>query len=215
MESTVRLKTHLQYAEENGIADDFSGGLDDVHELVLRADTDLTQFGHITRPTIMALEDSESFDSNVIYALLHEPIYCSGQASNWSAERMMSAYPEFQINTSPDGPPVYFTGEMIYPFMFDCYAELKKLKVVGEMLAKTDDWSTLYDWQQLAKNEVPVYAAAYYDDMYVDFDLAMETAGKIKGCKVFLTNTMYHNAIRAKCDEVVKGVWALRDDSID
>jgi hypothetical protein len=128
---------------------------------------------------------------------------------------MMAAYPDFKINTSSDGPPIYFTGEMIYPFMFDCYAELKKLKAVGENLAKTDDWPQLYDWQKLAKNEVPVYAAVYYDDMYVDFDLAMETASKIKGCKTFVTNTMYHNAIRAKCDEVLKGVWGLRDDSID
>jgi hypothetical protein len=191
-----------------------TGGLDDVHELVLRADTDLTQFGHLTRPTIMALEAQESFDSNVLYALLHEPIYCSGQASNWSAERLLEAYPEFKINASSDAP-IYFTGEMIYPFMFNSYAELKKLKTVGEMLAKTDDWPQLYDWEQLAKNEVPVYAAVYYDDMYVDFDLSMETARKIKGAKVFTTNAMYHNAIRAKCDEVMKGVWALRDDVID
>jgi hypothetical protein len=191
------------------------GGLDEVHEIVLRADTDLTQFGHLTRPTIMAIEASESFDSNVLYALLHEAIYCSGQASNWSAGRVMNNYPEFAIDTTRDGPPVYFSGEMIYPFMFDCYAELKKLKAVGGILAQTEDWPPLYDWEQLARNEVPVYAAAYYDDMYVDFDLAMETANKIKGCKTFVTNSMYHNAIRAKCDEVMKNVWALRDDTID
>lgn len=104
---------------------------------------------------------------------------------------------------------------MIYPFMFDSYAELRKLKEVGEIIAKTDDWPSLYDWDQLAQNDVPVYAAVYYDDMYVDFDLAMETASKIKGCKVFMTNAMYHNAIRAKSEEVLKGVFALRDDVID
>lgn len=163
----------------------------------------------------MALEAQESFDSNVIYALLHEPIYCSGQASNWSAERVRASYPAFSLDAVSTDAPVFFTGEMIYPFMFDSYAELKKLKAVGEMLARTDDWPELYDWAQLAKNQVPTYAAVYYDDMYVDFDLSMETAGKIKGCKTFVTNAMYHNAIRAKTDEVIKGVWALRDDVID
>lgn len=197
---------------QKGFTKIITGGLDQVHDLVLMADTDLTQFGHITRPTIMALEAQESFDSNVIYALLHEPIYCSGQASNWSAERLRDAHPQFNVDAEG---PLFFTGEMIYPFMFDSFAELKKLKVVGEALAKTDDWPELYNWEQLAKNEVPMYAAVYYDDMYVDFDLSMETASKIKGCKTFVTNAMYHNAIRAKTDEVIKGVWALRDDVID
>lgn len=164
----------------------------------------------------MAIEACQSFDSNVLYALLHEPIYCSGpgQASNWSAHRMMQKYPEFNPDPSADGP-ILFTGEMIYPFMLECYPELRKLRVVGEMLAKASDWPKLYDWEQLAKNEVPVYAAVYYDDMYVDFDLSMETASKIKGCKTFLTNSMYHNAVRAKWHEVMWAVWALRDDVID
>ncbi|KAF1993286.1 proline iminopeptidase [Amniculicola lignicola CBS 123094] len=188
------------------------GGIDSVHELVLRADTDLTQFGHLTRPTIMAIESDQSFDSNVIYAILHEPIYCQGEASKWSAQRLLNFHPEFSLTS--DGP-IYFTGEMIYPFMFECYPELTKLATVAHTLAETENWPALYDEEQLAKNEVPVYAAVYYDDMYVDFDLSMETASKIKGAQTFLTNAMYHDAVRSKVDEVIKQVWALRDDVID
>ena len=99
--------------------------------------------------------------------------------------------------------------------MFDAYSELRKLKTVAETLARTSDWPALYNEAQLAKNKVPVYAAAYYDDMYVDFDLSMDTASRIQGCKTFVTNAMYHDAIRSKMDEVVRGVWALRDDVID
>jgi hypothetical protein len=99
--------------------------------------------------------------------------------------------------------------------MFDEYPELKKMKAVGEALAREKDWPMLYDEEQLGKNQVPVYAAVYVNDMYVDYDLSMETAGKIKGCKTFVTNAMYHNAIRAKTDEVLKGVFAMRDDVID
>ncbi|KAF2466524.1 proline iminopeptidase [Lindgomyces ingoldianus] len=197
-----------------GISFGRHGGFDYVHELVLRADTDLTQFGHLTRPTIMEIESREGFDTNVIYALLHEPCYCQGEASSWSAERLLQRFPEFVVQTG-DSYPTYFTGEMVYPFMFECFPELTKLSKVGHALAEEKDWPKLYDEEQLAKNEVPVYAAVYLDDMYVDYKLSMETAGKIKGCKTFVTNTMYHDAIRSKMDDVIKGVWALRDDVID
>ncbi|KAH7085241.1 Alpha/Beta hydrolase protein [Paraphoma chrysanthemicola] len=191
------------------------GGFDQVHEFVLRADTDLSQFGHLTRPTVLALETAQSWDTNVIYALLHEPLYCQGEASKWSAERLLEKHPEFSLKNVDENKPVYFTGEMIYPFMFDCYPELKKLKTVGELLAQEKDWPKLYDAEQLKKNEVPTYAAVYVDDMYVDFDLSMETARTIKGCKPFVTNSMYHNAIGAKTDEVLKELFARRDDVID
>lgn len=191
------------------------GGFDEVHSLVLRADTDLSQFGHLTRPTVLALEQAQSWDTNVIYALLHEPLYCQGEASNWTAERLLEKHPEFSLSNVDEGKPVYFTGEMIYPFMFECYPELAKLKTVGHALAEEKDWPKLYDEEQLKKNEVPVYAAVYLDDMYVDYDLSMETARTIKGCKPFVTNSMYHNAIGAKTDDVLKGIFALRDDVID
>ena len=99
--------------------------------------------------------------------------------------------------------------------MFEDYAELKKLENVAELVAKIDDWAPLYDEAQLAKNEVPVYAAVYMEDMYVDYDFSMETAGKIRGCKTFISNQMYHDAVRSKMDEVMKALFALRDDSID
>jgi pimeloyl-ACP methyl ester carboxylesterase len=191
------------------------GGFDDVHELVLKADTDLSQFGHLTRPTVLALEAAQSWDTNVIYALLHEPIYCQGEAASWSAERVMAKFPEFALEKVDSSEPVYFTGEMIYPFMFDCYPELMKLKTVGQLLAEEKDWPKLYDEEQLRKNEVPTYAAVYVDDMYVDFNLSMEMANTIKGCKPFITNTMYHNAIGAKTDDVLKEIFKMRDDVMD
>ena len=49
----------------------------------------------------------------------------------------------------------------------------------------------------------------------VDFDYAQETARKIKGCKQYITDVMYHNALICKTDEVFRHLWALRDDVID
>ena len=99
--------------------------------------------------------------------------------------------------------------------MFESYSELKQVREVAEIIAKTDDWPALYDEAQLAKNEVPVYAATYIDDMYVHFDLASRTAAKIKGTKQFITNTMYHDALRSKSNDVVRQLFNLRDDTID
>ncbi|KAF1808071.1 alpha/beta-hydrolase [Eremomyces bilateralis CBS 781.70] len=189
-----------------------TGGFDVVHDLVLRATGDLSNFGHLTRPTLSSIESQQAWDDNIIYAILHESIYCEGVASNWSAQRIRDRRAEF--NLDKDGP-LYFTGEMIYPWMLEDYAELRKLSGPANALAKFPGWGTLYSPDQLAKNEVPVYAAVYMDDMYVDFDLARETSSMIRGCKVFITNTMYHDALRSKTADVLKALFALREDEMD
>jgi pimeloyl-ACP methyl ester carboxylesterase len=198
------------------------GGLDSVHELILRASTDLKQFSFITRPTLSAIESALSFDNMVLYAVLHEPIYCQGEASNWAAERVGKTLREFQwLSGSPQSPssvremPLYFSGEMIYSFLFDLFPELEKLHNVADILAKYSGWPELYDEWQLARNEVPLYSATFVDDMYVDFGLAQGTARLVKNCKQYITNGMYHDAIRSKTDEIMKELFALRDDSID
>ena len=99
--------------------------------------------------------------------------------------------------------------------MFDTYDELNKVKETADILATTNDWPALYNEAQLAQNTVPVYAASYVEDMYVHFDHASNTAAKIKGIKQFITNTMYHNAIRSKPDELLQQLFALRDDTLD
>ena len=99
--------------------------------------------------------------------------------------------------------------------MFDDYPELHSLKEVAEIIATVSEWPSLYNEAQLASNDVPVYCSTYIDDMYVDFGLAQETAAKIKGCKQFITNSMYHDAVQGKSDELMKQLFALRDDTMD
>ncbi|GAB1215319.1 hypothetical protein ATERTT37_004505 [Aspergillus terreus] len=184
-----------------------------MHDIVLRANNDLDMFGVLTYPTLTTIDSNGGFDSNVIYAILHEAIYCQGQASNWSASRIRSVKKNFQINV--DLPQIWFTGEMIFRDMFDSYDELNKIKNAADILAMTNDWPALYDEAKLAKNEVPVYAATYVEDMYVHYDYATNTAAKIKGIKQFITNVMYHNALRSKTDELMQQLFALREDTID
>ncbi|KAL2815783.1 Alpha/Beta hydrolase protein [Aspergillus cavernicola] len=202
-----------QRIQQLGIMFGMHSGLDSVHDLIVRAWNDLETFGFLANPTLIALDSYGGLDSNVIYAILHEAIYCQGEASNWSADRLRSSNRAFNINTN--APEILFTGEMIYQDMFDSYSELSQIKEVAGILATTTDWSALYDEEKLAKNEVPVYAATYIEDMYVHFEHASNTAAKIKGIKQFITNVMYHNAIRSKSDELFQQLFALRDDTID
>lgn len=88
----------------------FHGGLDNVHDIVLRAHNDVEQFGHLTRGTLSSIDRAMPFDDALIYSILHEPIYCDGVAPNWSAHRMREEFPQFDPDT--DGP-VYLTGEMV------------------------------------------------------------------------------------------------------
>ena len=99
--------------------------------------------------------------------------------------------------------------------MYKDYAELRGLEKTANIIAHIDECPELYDEEQLTRNEVPVYSSTYVEDMYVGFDYAQETALEIKNCKHFITNVMYHDALSKKSDEVIKQLFALRDDVID
>ena len=99
--------------------------------------------------------------------------------------------------------------------MFEASVELSSLKKAADIIASYDGWPNLYDKEQLAKNEVPVYAATYLEDMYVHHELAIKTASEIKNCKHFVTNMLYHDALRGGADELMKKLFALRDDTLD
>jgi len=213
---TVRLFLTL------GINFGFHGGFNTVHDLILRIKSDLSQFQFLTRPTLTALDAEFSFENAVIYAVLHESIYCQRNASDWSAERVGKSLAEFPwLHGSPETPsvlrerPLLFSGEMIFPFMFKVFPELKTLASVADILAKFEGWPELYDEWQLAKNEVPLYSLSYVDDMYVDYGFACETAKKVKGCRHAVTNGLYHNAIKSKSAEALKLLFALRDEERD
>ncbi|KAJ0166160.1 Proline iminopeptidase [Colletotrichum tanaceti] len=206
-----------------GIAFGAHGGLDSVHSNILKLKTDLDQFGFFTRASLADFEQATSFDSNIIYAILHEAIYTEkpGVASNWAAYRVGKALEEFSwLENEPaisecTAAPLYFSGEMIFPLHFETYPELVELREAAEILARYDEWPELYDQEQLRKNTVPVYAAGYIDDMYVDYNFAKETAALVKGTKVYETNQLYHSALRGRTGDVMRELFRLRDDPID
>ena len=63
-------------------------------------------------------------------------------------------------------------GEMVFPWMFEEFEALRPLREAADILANKADWPQLYDLATLQRNSVPVAGATYYEDMYVDFELA-------------------------------------------
>ncbi|GAA2297519.1 alpha/beta fold hydrolase [Streptomyces kunmingensis] len=140
-----------------------------------------------------------SFAGHPIYALLHEVIYAQGgRATNWAAERVRGEFPQFDGEKAlASGAALMFTGESIHPWQFDCDPALRPLRDVAQDLATRTDWAPLYDATRLAANEVPVAAAVYHDDMYVDTGHSLRTAATIRGLRPWVTNEFEHDGVRA------------------
>jgi len=145
-----------------------------------------------------------SFAAAPLYALLHEACYAQGFATLWSAQRIRAEFAEFDAAAALDGAaPLLFTGEMIYPWTIDADPVLRPLREAADLLAERDDWPPLYDPSRLAANEVPVAAAVYYDDMYVDRELSMRTAGAIRGLRAWVTSEYEHDGLRVSSGAVL------------
>lgn len=134
-----------------------------------------------------------AYHSNPLFAVIHEAIYGQGEgATAWSAERLLAEFPEFDAKARP----LLFTGEMIYPSMFEEVALLKPFRVAAEVLARRPRYSQLYDKARLAENTVPFSAVVYHDDMYVDAGLSLQTARAVGNLDVWITNEFEHDGIR-------------------
>ncbi|KAA8601117.1 alpha/beta fold hydrolase [Vibrio cyclitrophicus] len=146
------------------------------------------------------MQQEQGYLTNPIYAILHESIYCQGAASNWSAHRVREQYPHFNYQS---GGEFWFTGEMVYPWMFDQLETLKPLREAANMLAEKSDWGTLYNAEPLSKNTVPMACAVYADDMYVELDYSRETLANIPNSKAWITNEYEHNGLRVDGERIV------------
>lgn len=152
-----------------------------------------------------AVAERTGFRRRPLYAVLHESIYAQGEATAWAAERVRSAFPAFD----PDARDLQFTGEMIFPWMFEDMAELRGFREAAERLAADDDWPALYDGDRLERNRVPVAAAVYHDDMYVPRELSLETAARIPNLRTWVTNEFEHDALRRSGADVFGRLHAM------
>ncbi|TEW53642.1 alpha/beta fold hydrolase [Psychromonas sp. RZ22] len=146
------------------------------------------------------MQQEQSYLTNPLYAILHESIYCQGTASNWSAHRVREQYSQFNYQT---GKAFIFTGEMVYPWMFEQLETLKPLRETANLLAKKQDWGNLYDADILNKNKVPLACAVYAEDMFVELDYSRETLANIPMSKAWITNEYEHNGIGVDGEKIL------------
>ena len=133
------------------------------------------------------VEAGLGFRRNPIYATLHESSYADGGPTRWSAARLL-----------PDeiASGELFTAEHVFPWMFEEASALRPHREVADLLAE-HPWPRLYDADALRRNEVPVAATIYVNDVYVERAFAEETAATIRGLRPWITNEYEHNALRA------------------
>jgi len=131
---------------------------------------------------------------NPLYAVVHESCWADGEATLWSAERVMPDV--FRA----DG--TLLTGEHVSPAVFDEDPALRPLREAAHLLAE-HAWPRLYDAVSLESCEVPAAAAVYVDDPYVDMGLSLETVDRIPSMRAWVTNEYLHNGLRADGERIL------------
>lgn len=183
-----------------GLLIGMDGGFEQLHYLLEKAWVEGPHGRELAHDFLMDVERSHAFDSNPIFCILHEAIYAEGRATRWTAERLRAEHPDFDIRR---GERFLFTGEMISPSMLDDFAALRPLKECAGILADRSDWGPLYDRDQLARNEVPVAAISYFEDMYVPIENSRSTARAIPHFYQWISNEWEHNGLSTDGERII------------
>lgn len=164
-------------------------GMDRVHWLLDEAFADRAQT-RLSDTFLATVGAVTAFATNPLFIALQESIYGAGPTA-WAAQRERDRHPEF----AESARPVLFTGEMVFPWMFDEVRALRGFRAGVETLAAREWPIDLYDRERLAAGDVPVEAAVYFDDMYVDAGLSVETARGVGGLHAWVTNEHEHDGL--------------------
>jgi pimeloyl-ACP methyl ester carboxylesterase len=156
----------------------------------------------LSDPFLNAVMNATS--SNPLYWPLQEFIYANGeleQPINWAAQRVRDAKPEFETGRHP----LLFTGEAMFPWMFEQERALRPFAPAMDVLMQDTRFGVIYDADQLERNEVPLQAGVYYDDMYVDSGLQFDTLSRIGHAHYWTTNEFEHDGLHG--DRVFRHIY--------
>ncbi|KFI48928.1 alpha/beta fold hydrolase [Bifidobacterium biavatii] len=143
--------------------------------------------------------------SRPLYWPLQEFIYANGEMDapiRWAAQRVRDTKPEFAAGVRP----LNFTGEAMFPWMFEQERALRPFKPAMDLLMEDTRFGVIYDADQLACNEVPLQAAVYFDDMYVDSGMQLDTLSRVGNAHAWVTNEFEHDGNHG--DRVFKHLYA-------
>ena len=150
-----------------------------------------------------------STSSRPLYWPLQEFIYANGELERpirWAAQRVRDAHPEFGVGERP----LLFTGEAMFPWMFEQEAALRPFRPAMDMLMEDTRFGVIYDEAQLARNDVPLQAAVYFDDMYVDSGMQLDTLSRVGNSHYWVTNEFEHDGLHGSA--VFRHLW---DEALD
>ncbi|RKW71046.1 alpha/beta fold hydrolase [Galactobacter caseinivorans] len=160
---------------------------------------------------LSTLQSQLDHRANPLYWLLQESIYSSGQSTRWAAQRVLDeSFPQFRQDAERPG----LLGEMALPADYEQDPALIPLAPLAHALAEYQGWGPLYNTAQLAANTVPVAAAMYTDDIYVDRELSLATAAAVRGVQVWESDEFHHDGIGDNPDLIIGALLAMTDAAI-
>jgi pimeloyl-ACP methyl ester carboxylesterase len=183
-------------------------GFEELHWLL---DTAFGSDGRLSSAFLSTAMTVTSFAENPLWSALQEAAEYTDDtsgATRWAAQAEHDRHPEF----AEEARPLRFTGEMFYPWMFEEIRLLRPFGPAVDLLQQRAEWPARYDHARLAANEIPVVAAIYFDDLYVDADLQLQTASEIANVTTWVTDEWEHDGIGASGGEVVRHLQRLLDE---
>ena len=181
-----------------GIKLGFAGTAEEIHYLLEEAFVHAGGQELVSHAFLKGLYASIRFDTNPIFAILHEAIYAQGSATSWSCHAVQKEH----YSHYDDFEDFRFYGEMIFPWMFDEISELRNMKETADILARYEDWPALYNRDVLSQNTVPTACVVYYNDMFVNARFSRETIDFVPNVKGWYTSEYEHCGLRADGEKV-------------
>lgn len=168
--------------------------------------------GALSGEFLYSVMELTSCAGNPLFYALQETIYGHGEGkpTAWAASAVLAEFPEFQTNANVP----MFTGEMVYPWMFDQIRSLVPFKSAVMEMASWRSWSKLYDLERLRSNKVPVAACIYVDDMYVDYELSSVSLLAISDIRTWQTNEYNHDGLHVSDGVIFEKLDAMSSGSL-
>ncbi len=149
---------------------------------------------YVNRGFAEAVMSNTGSASNPLYWTLQEFIYADGELAEpirWAAAHEAASRPEF----SADARPLMMFGEAMFPWMFEEDPALRPFGAAMGVLMEDTCFGKLYDAEQLASNQVPLQCAVYFDDLYVDSCLQLDTLSRVGASHAWVTNEFEHDGL--------------------
>lgn len=171
----------------------FSDGDGSVQSALNAAGGDISKV-YVNRGFVESVQSLTGSASDPLYWTLQEFIYADGNLDEpirWAAAHEAEGRHEF----STAARPLMFFGEAMFPWMFQEDPALKPFAPAMDVLMEDTKFGQLYDIDQLARNAVPLRCAVYFDDLYVDSGLQLDTLARVGNSRAWVTNEFEHDGL--------------------